>query len=120
MSMISSSALTRRRIGPSLSPVVSSLRIFVSAQKIDFNDQLYLPVIFGAEFTKYDWVFADEAQDISNLQLEMLRRSLAKNGRFVGVGDSAQAIYGWRGASRDAIPNLGRTFDAQKFPLSIS
>lgn len=94
--------------------------IRLGSQKIDFNDQLYLPVIFGAEFTKYDWVFADEAQDISNLQLEMLRRSLAKNGRFVGVGDSAQAIYGWRGASRDAIPNLGRTFDAQKFPLSIS
>lgn len=87
---------------------------------IDFNDQLYLPVIFNADFVKYDWVFCDELQDVNALQLEMLKRSLAKRGRFVGVGDSAQAIYGWRGAGTDAMRVVTEEFGAVTLPLSVS
>jgi len=63
--------------------------------EIDFNDQLYLPVIFGAKFPRHDFVFVDEAQDISAIQRVMLKRSVAKKGgRLIAVGDPHQCQPG--------------------------
>jgi superfamily I DNA/RNA helicase len=65
---------------------------------LDFDDQLYIPIIFNLPFQKYDRLAVDEVQDLSALQHEMIARSRATNGQMVGVGDPAQAIYAWRGA----------------------
>lgn len=44
-------------------------------------------------------VMVDEAQDLSPLQLELLRTLLPEDGRgFFGIGDPDQSIYGFRGA----------------------
>lgn len=87
---------------------------------IDFNDQLYFPVIFGLNLPTYDWVYVDEAQDISPIQRSLLVKALKRNGRLVAVGDPAQAIYGFRGADSDSLKNIAKTFNCQTFPLSIS
>jgi hypothetical protein len=59
-------------------------------ESIDFNDQLYLPVVFGADFVKFGVIFCDELQDLSAIQFTMVERSLSKGGRFVGFGDRNQ------------------------------
>lgn len=91
----------------------------VGASVIDFNDQLYLPVVFGADFIQYDIVFCDELQDLSAIQFTMVGRSLAASGRFIGFGDRFQNIYSWRG-SIDAMTLAKSKFDAVSLPLSIS
>lgn len=88
--------------------------------QIDFDDMLYLPVIFDYRVEKFDWVFVDEAQDIAQIQLEMLKKALAVGGRLVAVGDPRQAIYGFRGADAEALPNIAKAFEAVTLPLSIS
>ena len=94
--------------------------IHTGGQKIDFNDQLYLPIIFGADWTKYELIFVDEAQDCSSINLEIVERSLAKNGRVIAVGDAAQAIYHFRGAGSNAMPDIVRRFQAVELPLHTS
>jgi superfamily I DNA/RNA helicase len=87
---------------------------------IDFDDQLYLPVLLGATFSKFDFVFLDEAQDINHIQREMVKRSLKPKGRLIAVGDRAQAIYGFRGADSASIDNITAEFDAVELPLTVS
>ncbi|MDA3834102.1 MAG: AAA family ATPase, partial [Spirochaetales bacterium] len=72
--------------------VVNVLRAGLQDTKtIDFDDQLYMPVVLGARFDTYDWVFVDEAQDVSPVQRAMLKRLLSDNGgRLIAVGDPCQ------------------------------
>lgn len=87
---------------------------------IDFDDQLYMPVIFGAKTRKYHNVFIDEAQDISLIQRALLRRCLKDKGRLIAVGDPYQAIYGFRGADSQSMKNIINDFECVVLPLSIS
>lgn len=43
-----------------------------------------------------------------------------ESGRLIAVGDSAQAIYAFRGASAEAMDEIGTEFRCEKFPLSVS
>ena len=88
--------------------------------KFDFNDQIYMPLIFNAPFRKYDLVFVDEAQDINEMQKAIIRRSLAPDGRLIAVGDPRQAIYGFRGAGTNSIAELQQEFAAIELPLTVS
>lgn len=87
---------------------------------IDFNDQLYFPVIYGLPLPQYDWIFVDESQDISAIQRTLLVKALKKTGRLVAVGDPKQAIYAFRGADSDSLNNIAKTFNCINLPLSIS
>lgn len=87
--------------------------------RIDFDDQLYLPILWNLQLPRYDWVLVDEAQDTNMVQRAFIQASLKPGGRVLAVGDPRQAIYGWRGASHDAIELLKSTFDAQELPLSV-
>ena len=87
---------------------------------IDFDDQLYMPVIARARFWRNDYLFVDEAQDINHIQREMLRMALNTNGRLIAVGDPHQAIYGFRGADTKSLGNIGREFGAVRLPLTVS
>ena len=89
-------------------------------QLIDFDDQLYLPVIFNAAMTQYDWVFVDEAQDVSAIQRALVSKALRRGGRLVAVGDERQAIYAFRGADSESIPNIRAQFKTTDLPLSVS
>lgn len=117
--------LARRVLGESIAR---------AREVIDFDDMLYMPVVAGAAFEKYDVVFLDEAQDVNAMQVEMVGRMLAPpqglpstsftdeafGGRLIAVGDPNQAIYGFRGAGTDAMTELGRRFGCRSLPLSVS
>ncbi len=90
---------------------------------IDYDEQLWLPHIWEIGPQPMDLVAVDEAQDVNEVQLELLLKT-AKGGRLVFVGDSAQAIYGFRGAGvgmisriRDALAETERS--VSEIPLSI-
>lgn len=86
---------------------------------IDFDDQLYLPVVFGIAPPKYDWVFVDEAQDLSPVQHRLVEMARADGGRIVAIGDSRQAIYGFRGADSASMRNFKERLGATSLELSI-
>lgn len=87
--------------------------------RIDFDDQLYLPILWDLSLQQYEWVLVDEAQDTNAIQREFIRRSLKPGGRVLAVGDKKQAIYGWRGASHDAMDLIQHEFNAAELPLSV-
>lgn len=58
---------------------------------------------------RWDHVLVDETQDLSPLQLAVLRGLLPEDGAgFFGIGDPDQAIYGFRGAEADVVAALRR------------
>jgi len=90
-------------------------------QVIDFDDQLYMTVIYGAPMERFDFVFVDEAQDLNPIQHRLLEMAIKPGtGRLVAVGDPRQAIYGFRGADAASMNNLQKTFATITLPLSIS
>ena len=72
---------------------------------ISFDDQIYLPTLYGASFPSFALTLVDEAQDLSLLQHEMVRKVSGK-GRLIVVGDPRQAIYGFRGADTSSMEKL--------------
>lgn len=89
-------------------------------QVIDYDDMLYMVLKEGCTFYKNDFVLVDEAQDTNGVQRALLSRMLKDNGRLIAVGDSAQAIYGFRGADSDAMEIIARDFNCTKLPLTVS
>lgn len=87
---------------------------------IDFDDQIYMSVLYDAPFPKYRCVAADEAQDLSALQHTMVRRLSAPSAQHLIVGDPAQAIYGFRGASGNSFDELCQAFGLEVLPLTVS
>lgn len=87
---------------------------------IDFDDMLYLPLLLGLPFDRVATLFVDEAQDTNEIQRALLGKMLAPTGRLVAVGDPSQSIYGFRGASSDAMTLLRNDFDMTVLPLSVS
>ncbi len=87
---------------------------------IDFDDQPYMSTLTdGVTFPQTPWVVCDELQDTSALQAAMIARLSTQGGRFLGVGDSKQAIYGFRGAGIYAMEEITRSTEATRLPLSI-
>ncbi len=86
---------------------------------IDFTDMLYLPHRLGLQPTRSDFVFVDEAQDLSAAGLLMALKACRRGGRMVFVGDERQAIQGFAGADSDSIDRIRRETGARDLPLSI-
>lgn len=85
---------------------------------IDFDDQLYMPVVFGGSFPKFPRILVDETQDLSPINHLMLRKLFTK--WMAAVGDPCQSIYAFRGAKIGGMESLGRDFKMVPFRLSIS
>ncbi len=85
---------------------------------IDFTDMVYLPVKLGMSFTQYDTILIDEVQDTNAIQRELMVRSLKLDGRFIGVGDKKQAIYGFSGADHESFDKLTQLPNTTILPLS--
>ena len=86
---------------------------------IDFDDMIYLPLLFKCSFWQYDIVFVDEAQDTNAARRALVRAMLKKGGKVVAVGDRRQAIYGFTGADADALDLIKQDFNADELPLSV-
>jgi len=90
--------------------VATLFRAFVARKQalglLDFDDLLLFwrvavqhDVLGERLGAAYDHVLVDEFQDVNLLQLDILRGLRARDPRLTVVGDDAQAIYGFRGAS---------------------
>lgn len=66
-----------------------------------FNDFLDTPVVLDV-----DLVIIDEAQDLTHLQWQFLRRSFKKTPTVLIAGDDDQCIYQWSGADLNYFLNL--------------
>ncbi len=93
-----------------------------NTKEIDFADQLLFPILYDLPFPFYDVCLVDEAQDVNQIQRELLRHLQEANPylRFVFVGDSHQAIYAFRGALADSLKVLGEEFDCLSLPLTLT
>lgn len=85
---------------------------------IDFDDQLYMPTLFGGPFPKFPLVKVDEYQDLSPINHAMLDKLVTR--RIIGVGDPWQNIYGFRGAKQGGMGAAKEKFKMTECDLSIS
>lgn len=86
---------------------------------IDFDDQVYMPALFGGNYPKFPITLVDEAQDLSPVNHEMVER-LVRDRRIIVVGDPAQSIYAFRGAIEGGMDSLGVRYNMRSLDLSIS
>ncbi|HEY0806334.1 MAG TPA: ATP-dependent DNA helicase [Pseudonocardiaceae bacterium] len=87
---------------------------------VDFADQLALaaqlatdhPEVVGGERERYGAILLDEYQDTGHSQRVLLRALFGQGVPLpaTAVGDPAQAIYGWRGASAANLPRFTTDF----------
>jgi len=85
---------------------------------IDFNDQVYMPSLWGGHFPRFPFVMADEYQDLSPVDHTLLSRLITQ--RHVGVGDPWQNIYGFRGASASGMAEATEKYAMESLNLSVS
>ena len=98
--------------------------------QIDFDDmQLYVYSLLIGQNSKYIidycnqvWTdfYIDEAQDVSKIQFEIIRRIVKDGKQLVFIGDDDQCIYQWRGADPSIILNIGGYYDIKRFVLSTN
>ncbi len=100
---------------------------------LDYGDQISLaaglachPVVVAAERTAHRIVLLDEYQDTGVGQRKLLERLFAGGHPVTAVGDPAQSIYGFRGASVGNILRFPQHFRrasgalAQVYPLTVN
>ncbi|WP_018351472.1 ATP-dependent DNA helicase [Longispora albida] len=112
-----------------LVPLVAEYqRRITDAEVMAFGDQLYRAALLArdhaevraAERARYKVVLLDEYQDTSHGQFVLLHSLFGDGHPVTAVGDPAQAIYGWRGASAGTLARFERAFNAERKELSIS
>lgn len=87
---------------------------------VDFDDMIYLPLLYRVRFWQYDNVWIDEAQDTNTVRRLLARCLMKPRGRLFAVGDPHQAIYGFTGADNDSIEIIKREFQAEEMPLTVT
>lgn len=85
---------------------------------IDYNDQIYMPALFGGTYPRFPLVMVDEYQDLNPVNHAMITR-LVKN-RLVGVGDENQTVYLFRGAKRGGMAAAKAQYKMTSVDLSVS
>jgi DNA helicase-2/ATP-dependent DNA helicase PcrA len=86
--------------------------------EIDFDDQILMPTVFSALFPRFPQVLVDETQDLSELNIAMLKKIVKQ--RIIGVGDRLQSIYAFRGAHHLSMDLLQDQFKMTPLELSIT
>lgn len=89
---------------------------------IDYTDMIWLPIVLHLNSwgLKFDYIFVDEAQDLSIAQKELIFKCQVKGTRFVIVGDGNQCIYSFNGADPKSFDNFKNMPNTISLPLSIS
>ncbi len=87
---------------------------------IDYNDQIYMPALFGGAFPKFPLVLVDEYQDQSPVNHQMLDRLTSGKSRLIGVGDPWQNIYGFRVAKAGGMTAAIEKYKMTSLDLSVS
>ena len=87
---------------------------------IDFDDQIYMPTLFGGSFPVHRRVLVDEVQDLNLLQHAMVDRLVGPFTWLAAVGDPWQSIYAFRGADTKSMSFLKERFAMHEMTLSVS
>lgn len=93
------------------------LRAYVARKRerglLDFDDLLLCwrallsdPEIGERLRARWDWVLVDEYQDVNAIQVDIVRLLRPGGSGLTVVGDDAQAVYAFRGASADHVLDL--------------
>lgn len=92
----------------------------IASQCLDYDDLLlYFKLLLENEdirsriAAKYRYIMIDEFQDTNTMQGEIAYYLAAPHGNILVVGDDAQSIYAFRGASHENIMQF-----PERFPLS--
>ena len=96
-------------------------RLFAN-NAMDFDDLLLKPIeLFNSKLailkkykSKFNYILVDEFQDTNKAQYEILKMLVSRNCKITIVGDDAQSIYSWRGASLDNMLNFKKDYPKQK------
>ncbi len=95
-----------------------------SASLLDFSDQVdiavklaQIPAVQEIERSRYVAVLLDEFQDTSPPQLDLFAHLFGGTHPVMAVGDPNQAIYGFRGASADALRQFVERFGGERVRL---
>jgi len=88
---------------------------------ITFDETLYFCAMGQAKIEYFDLYIIDEAQDSNLSQIAILETMYKKHGsRSIFLGQPEQSIFGFRGSDHRAFETIGKIFDCQLMPLSIS
>lgn len=87
---------------------------------IDFDDMLWLPLLYDIGMYTNDFVLTDEAQDTNTARRMMIHKMMKEGSRAVFVGDRNQSIYGWTGADNDAVDLIVKEFKCDILPLTVT
>lgn len=66
------------------------------------------------------YLLVDEVQDSNNVQWDILLQYIKEGGKLFCVGDPAQSIYGFRGATSKVLPNMMRIRKVKKFVQTVN
>ncbi|MDQ2749986.1 MAG: ATP-dependent helicase [Actinomycetota bacterium] len=97
--------------------IVALFRAFMARKRarglLDFDDLLLCwrallsdPSVGARIRSRWDWVLVDEYQDVNRVQVDIVTALRPDGIGLTVVGDDAQAIYGFRGASGDHLHEL--------------
>lgn len=83
---------------------------------VDFADMVWLPLRNGWLKALYDVVIVDEYQDMGSNQLAIVRATFRDS--LIVIGDTKQAIYGFRGADSTFAKRIETELDADTLTLT--
>lgn len=86
----------------------------------DFDDMLYVPLALNLKFWQEDIIIVDEAQDMNRVRREIVRQMMKCTTRVFFVGDPKQAIFGFTGATNDAMEVIKAEFNCTDLMLNVS
>lgn len=91
-------------------------------QTVDFTDMIWLPNVLNCKpYGKiYDWIIADESQDISRAERELILRCTNMSTRMLFLGQKIQSINSFQGADYRSFDELKKLPNTCELPLSIS
>ncbi|MCW2525064.1 MAG: UvrD/REP helicase, partial [Frankiales bacterium] len=110
---------------PHIEPILALLKDFTARKRarglMDFDDLLLAwrallaqPVIAAKLIARWDHVLVDEYQDVNQIQVDLVAGLRPTGAGLTVVGDDAQAVYGFRGATSGHLLRL-----ADGYPDSV-
>ncbi len=120
MMLESKDATLERAVQIARALMVASFKACRDEGRYDFNDMIYVPLYMKLRLWPEDIIIVDEAQDTNRVRREMVRRMMKRTTRVFWVGDPKQAIFGFTGATNDAMEVIKEEFDCTELYLNVS
>lgn len=95
-------------------------KMIESELSMTYTDQIYYTLQWGLRPWQTKYLFIDEAQDISQMELMLLSKCTRKGSYVVIVGDSKQAVMAFKGAMPGSFERVLSYFKAERFTLSAT